>query len=86
MWTDALPTTKCTVRIVRACDPAEAHARPLPASLPRAYRTASTSWRQQCARTEAGMLGEPGKVGSTDTLNPSGGRTCAALHAARHAR
>ena len=57
------PLLSVLVCIVRVRDPVEAHGGPLLASLPRAYRTASTSWRQQCARTEAGMLGEPGKVG-----------------------
>ena len=54
------PLLSVPVRIVRlrVRNPVEAHGGPLPASLPRAYRTASTSWRQQCARTEAGMLGE----------------------------
>ena len=43
-------------------NPVEAYGRPLPASLPRAYSTTRTSWRQQCAPTEAGMLGVPGLV------------------------
>ena len=54
------PLLSVPVGIVRARDPVEAHGGPLPASLPRAYRTASTSWLQQGARTDAGMLGEPG--------------------------
>ena len=57
------PLLSVPVGIARARDPVEAHGRPLPTSLPRAYNTASTSWRQQCAHTEAGMLRAPGFAG-----------------------
>ena len=71
------PLLSVPVGIVRARDPAEAHARPLPARALCDGRAASTSWRQQHAQTKAGMLGEPGKVGCRHAQPERQAKACA---------